>query len=450
MPRSPNLPDRGPARRLAVVVLVAALVTAGCTTIQGLFPEDHKEAEQSARLLQLQSRNMRFADMYVGTLIESTHRIGMDELDASQRYRLSGWLLAQANSAYTYASADNAVAGTLDLITLATISRMVVEDSGQKHFSDHADALLELQRDLEVLAWQLAEGVLSTAQQDDLRRLLTDWRARHPDAVNAPFVRFQEFAGAGTAGAAARGKLTLPTSLMGLVGLDPLAGLDPAVRQVEQSRLLAERALYYAQRIPVLVDLQFDRAANRLAAGPESRRLLAQTASLTDSAARFAAVAEALPGTFAGEREALFRQFDRMLVEQAATLRPLLADMRGTLEAGSQSAVAVDQATRSIDALVARFEHKPGEPRGKPFDVNEYTRAASEIAQAANELRSLLDSTGARAPELGAALGAGATQGRALVDYFFVRVAWLIALFCAGLLATLLLYRWLAPRIART
>ncbi len=68
-------------------------------------------------------------------------------------------------------------------------------------------------------------------------------------------------------------KTLMPSSLMAVVGLDPMAGLDPAVRQVEQARLLAERAIYYAQRMPILIDLQLDRSLNRLAAGPESRKL---------------------------------------------------------------------------------------------------------------------------------------------------------------------------------
>lgn len=431
----------------AALMLSTTLLVAGCGTIQGLFPEDRKEEEQAARLLQLQSRNMRFADMYVGSLIENTHRLELAAADPLLRYRISGWLLAEANAAYAYASAENAIAGTLDLITLATISRMVVEDGGTEQFRDQADELLAVQRDLEALAWQLADGVLTPQQQDDLRRLLADWRVRHPEATNAPFVRFQEFAAVGTSGGANKGKLTLPSSLISLVGLDPMAGLDPAVRQVEQSRLLAERALYYAQRIPVIMDLQLDRSVNRLAAGPESQRLQANAASLTDSAARFAAVAEALPATIASEREALIEQLNQTLVAQAETLRPLLAEMRGTLEAGSVAAQQVDAATRSLDAFVARFERKPGEPPGKPFDVTEYGRAAADIGRAANELRVLLDATGSAAPKLGAALGAGASQGRELVDYFFVRVAWLIGLLCAGLLATLLLYRRLAPRV---
>jgi hypothetical protein len=324
---------------------------------------------------------------------------------------------------------------------------MVVETDGPNRFPRHAATMLAAHRELEAAAWELSAQILTPEQASDLRRLLVDWRASHPDSQIASFVRFQEFVSAAP-GDSGKSKVKLPSSLMGLVGLDPMAGLDPAVRQVEESRLLAERALYYAQRVPILIDLQLDRSLNRLAAGPESQRLQQQTASLTSAAERFAAVAESFPGTISAEREALIRQLNDTLIAQAASLQPLLVEMRGTLEAGSAAAASVDQASRSIDALVARFQRKPGEPpSARPFDVTEYTQAAAKIARAATVLDQLVGSASTQAPRLAVALDATAAQGRSLVDYLFVRVALLIALLCFGLLATLLIYRRLAPRV---
>jgi hypothetical protein len=441
-----------PRRRIlpvlaTVAITACTLVLAGCGSIRGLFPEDRKQEASASELLQMQARNMRYADMYVGTLVETTAHLENADSDPMQRYTLSGWILAQANTAYTDASADNAVLGTLDLVTLAVLSRIIVETNGPARFPDQAAVMLAAHRELEDAAWELAAQVLTPAQLADLRRVLSEWREKHPDSEIAPFVRFQEFLSEAQA-SNSKSRGSMPSSLIGIVGLDPMAGLDPAVRQVEQSRLLAERALYYAQRLPILFDLQLDRSMNRLAAGPESQNLQRQAASLTRSAERFAAVAEALPGTISAEREALVAELNATLSSQAATLRPLLVEMRGTLEAGSAAAASIDQATRSIDALVARFAKKPGEPdTGKPFDVNEYTQAAAEIAKAAEQLDQVIGSVGTQAPQLGAALDSGAAQGRSLVDYFFVRVAWLIGLLCLGLLATLLIYRRFAPRV---
>jgi hypothetical protein len=432
------------------VLLVVALALAGCQTFKDLSPEKRREAEITARAQRLQAQNMRFADEYVSRLVQAGRKTEASLSDPEQRFLLSGWLLAQANTVYIDASGENAIVGTIDLIALATLSRMVMESWARDQPPIQAGPLVEVHRDLETSAWQLAGEVLNPAQQEDLRRVLVDWRARNPDVRNAPFIRFKEFATLQAASGNDKRKVHLPGSLMGLIGLDPMAGIDPAVRQIEQSRLLAERAVFYAQRVPVLIDLQLDRSLNRLAAGPESLKLQRQSASLTDSAARFAAVAESLPGTLSSEREALIDQMSAMLTQQEATLTPMLVELRGALEAGHVAATSVDAAVKSIDAMVGRFEHEPGEPRGRPFDVTEYGRAATDIARAADRLQALLTSAGTQGPQVTTALATGAAEGRALIDYLFVRVAWLIALFCGGLLATLLLYRWLAPRMTRT
>ena len=208
-------------------------------------------------------------------------------------------------------------------------------------------------------------------------------------------------------------------------------------------------AIYYAQRVPIIVDLQLDRSLNRIAVDPDTRALLAQTASMSTSAERFAAVAEALPDEFGKEREALIRQLSELLTTQQATLLPMLVELRGALEAGNLTATSVDGAVRSIDALVARFKtpRGAGTSPGRPFDITEYTQAADGITRTAVELQQLIGSIDAQAPQLGGTLEASVAKGRSLIDYLFVRAAWLIALLLGGLLAVLLIYRWLAPRI---
>ena len=160
-------------------------------------------------------------------------------------------------------------------------------------------------------------------------------------------------------------------------------------------------------------------------------------------------MAEALPDEFGKEREALIRQLSELLTTQQATLLPMLVELRGALEAGNLTATSVDGAVRSIDALVARFKtpRGAGTSHGRPFDITEYTQAADGITRTAVELRQLIGSIDAQAPQLSGTLAASVAKGQSLVDYFFVRVAWLIAMLCAGLLAVLLAYRWLAPRI---
>jgi hypothetical protein len=434
------------------MVIAAVLAVTGCKTVREATPASRKSEDAKTALVQRQARNLRFADAYVGRLIEAVHDNRELDADPARRYVLSGWLLQQANAAYVDATGESPMVSSLDLVTLANLSSMVAEASaGDRQIAQPA-RLVAAHRELADASWELVSDVLSPQQQQQLRDLFAEWRKQNPDVVNVPFIRFQNFVRIMRDRTKTNTEL-MPGGLMGLIGLDPVSSLDPAVRQVEQTRLLAERAIFYAQRVPVIFDLQLDRSLNRLAAGPESRKLLEQTSSLSSSAARFAAVAEALPGTFSAEREALIRQLNDVLNTQAATLQPMLVDLRNALEAGNATATSVDQAARSIDALVARFAKPPGDAArdtGRPFDINDYARAAEEISRAAAELQRLLDSMGTQAPKLDTALDASFSKGQALADYLFVRAAWLIALLCAGLLATLLLYRWLAPRIRPT
>jgi hypothetical protein len=325
-----STPGRTPrALVLVIAVLAAALVLAGCQTLRSMSPQARRDAETAARLLQLQQQNMRFADNYVMRLTTAARMAEHRAANPMQRYHLSGWLLAQAVTAYSAASADNAVMGALDLVSLATLSGEVVEVTGPSRFPQQADAMRTVHRELEAEAWKLAADFLTPTQQADLRRVLLDWRAQHMDVETAPFLRFREFVNV-TPSTTAQSTTAVPSSLIGLVGLDPMAGLDPAVRQVEQSRLFAERATYYAQRVPFIIDLQLDRSLNRIAVDPDTRALLAQTGSISTSAERFAAVAEALPDEFSKEREALIRQLSELLASQQAILLPMLGrDARG-------------------------------------------------------------------------------------------------------------------------
>jgi len=179
---------------MVIAVLAAVVALAGCQSLRSMSPQARRDAETAARLLQLQQQNMRFADNYVMRLVEEVRMVELRAGDPLQRYHLSGWMLAQAVTAYSAASADNAVMGALDLVALATLSRSVIEVTGPRRFPDQAGAVLAVHQELEAEAWVLAGDFLTTAQQAELRRVLLDWRAQPMGVGTAPFVRFGEFA----------------------------------------------------------------------------------------------------------------------------------------------------------------------------------------------------------------------------------------------------------------
>lgn len=421
----------------------------GCQTLRGMMPSARKAEADRVAYQQLQTRNMRFADEYAGAMVEAAGVARPTLVDARQRELMAGWVLSQVNAAYVAATNESPVVATLDLLTLTVLSRMVLEHSMASRYPAQMAAFLEAQRKLEKQAWVLSRPILKEGDEETLRGLYADWLKRNPSFENVAFVHFQDFVGVDAGPGADQAQFG---GLVSLIGLDPLAGLDPAVRQVELSRLLAERATYYGQRLPILMDLQFERALSRVAARPEAQKLQEQSASLTQSVEHFSALAQALPQLLASEREAFIRQVSAALADQQATLLPLLVELRGTLVAGGTMADSVDEATGSIDALVARFEKKPGSSAGtgKPFDITEYTQAAQEIGRASAQLHELLGAVGGQTPSLDKAMDKAVDTSlrtsEALIDYLYLRIAWLIGLLCVAALVVVGVHHGLAKR----
>ncbi len=428
-----------------LILLVAALAVPGCGLWSKVTGQERRAEEQAQQLNEIQQTCQRFADGFAGQVLESVGPLMVRATDVAIVDQLSYWQITQLNSAYTIATGPSPVLCQLDFVVLATLSRMVVEDTLVGLDGDLLGSLAAVYQDLEREAWANAATVLTAAQIEELRRLIENWRVRNPKVTLVGFVHFAEFAEA--AGWSLEAK-SAPGSLFGLLGLDPLAGLDPAVKQIEQTRLLAERVIFYMQRVPYLLDLQTQRVVLQATLAPEVKRANASLERATLAMETYAEIGTDLPTTFAREREALIEQLSGEMLRQEAELRDLLADLQATLATGSGTAVAVNAAVDSLDRLVARFPRRePGTaPAGRPFDITEYTAAAAEFAGTARQLTALLEALGREGAPVAAAVADGAEAGRALVDYLFWRALLLGGLLIAGVLVAGLAYRAVAAR----
>lgn len=255
------------------------------------------------------------------------------------------------------------------------------------------------------------------------------------------FIHFFDFAKA--IGRPASGETARPGGLFAFLGLDPLASLDPAVRQLEQTRLLAERTIYYLQRVPYILNLQVDRASSELLARPEVNGLLRDSDRISGSLERFAGVAEALPAKLTAEREALIQQLSSELLTQQQAVRPMLAELRATLEAGDATAASVEGLIQSIERLMARFpaSSTDGQAPQQSFDIQQYAAAAAELGRTAQELQRLVGSIDAQAPALAGSLDTAISRIDSLVDRLFWRLAALLVLLVAAVMLAALAWR---------
>lgn len=433
---------------LVLVVLAYALcIVAGCKSMPRWASRDESE-RRAAHLQEVQLKVMRYADDYSARITDPLEALNVQSDSPELRLVAHDWRIMQSTSAYTIASGANPVINALDMVVLATLSRIVVEDYVGTLAGARASPLLEAHRDLERQSWTLLAGVVNDEQANQLRGLMQQWRAAHPDARAVAQVRFADFA----AIVERRSDQTQGGgSVFALIGLDPLSNLDPAVREIEQTRQLAERTIYYLQRAPVLLDMQVERLAYQLAITPEAKQSLAGIERVGFAAQALGKLSADAPAIIASERRALIADLSAMLHSEQERTQKLLVEVRDVLQAGTQASESVGGTVAALDAFVARFQPKgqvasASAPR-RPFDIRDYAQTARELATAAQDVQSLLvqlDASSAGVVRLTAATKQGLNE---VVDRAFWRGVMLIAALAFATLITALAYRYAAHRI---
>jgi hypothetical protein len=437
--------------RGALGIGVAMFTFSGCSTLHHVFHVDDKTSKRAAQLQILQLSVMRFADEYAGSITQPIRAFQASTDNAADRLTAQNWLLSQATAAYTIASGPSPIVNAVDLVVLTTLSRMVIDDawSGER-FGERAAPLREAYHRLEPLALELAKGALSADQIAELQHMIVVWREQNPHVTAISYVHFRDVAS--SMGKPKTGSTDKFSGLFSLLGLDPFSGLDPAVREIAQSRELAERTIYYAQRVPNLLDMQIERLTFEFATLPEVTRLLTNADQVAGAAATSARVVGELPSLLPREREAAIRQIMEAVTVETAHTRELVSELRAALEAGTVTSNSLDATIRSFDQLVVRLQ-KPTTADGhaqpspaRPFDITEYTTAAAEVSRTAAQLESLLGSVDRGTPALAQASDRAAATLRGVVDHAYWRGAQLLGVLILGALGAALAYRTVARR----
>jgi hypothetical protein len=327
---------------------------------------------------------------------------------------------------------------------------------------------LDVSRALETNAWSLADGVLRPEQREELQSVIARWWAAHADARGMFFARPQELSSLVRLTEERTGR---PASVYGLIGLDPTAGLDPAVREVTRSRLFAERALYAAQRMPFLLRWQLELITDQtlrqspVATALDSAPRLAESADrLSRAAESVGLVAAELPDRIAAERAAILAA----LMAQEGRLRELSAEISRTLAVGGNTLAAGEKMSSSFnttlvtfDALMSRFG--VGEPGARtprstdspPFNILDYAHTAEQLTVMAQELNALIRDAGGtldspaltrRLEALGLATARAKADAKSVLDHAFLLGAGLVLLGFACALAYRRLGRGAAGR----
>ena len=436
-------------RRFLACGIVGLTLLGGCSWIDSMRPSK-KAAEQHAQLVQtLQLQVMRFADEYAGREREAITVFQAGLQDPEQRLNAQRWKLQQAEAVYQIASGPNSITNALDVVVLATLSRMVLDDAWVTDlYGARARPVQETYHSLEEGAWQLLPGLLSESQLARLHQVIDQWRADHPNVRAVAYIHFLDFAKA--VGAPSGGEQDRPGNLFQLVGLNPLSGLDPAVQQITLTRELAERSIYYVQRMPDLLQMQVELLAFQSATMPETKALLSDVSRVSLIGSASDRLVSDLPGLLDHQRDELIRQLTQSLSAQSAALGTLAEQLRGTLQAGTDTANAVHGALDSVDKITSRFGPQPGAPPappGPPFDIRQYTAMLEQATLTAREINTLTRNADAALPVLQLATTQTVTRLQDLANHLFVLLVLLVLAIAAAALAAALAYRRLRPHM---
>lgn len=425
------------------LILAFAFHIMGCALLTQRSTPKQEEAQRFESQLQL--RVMRFADGYADAVSRACARAQSEATDSRLRFRLADFQIKQATAAVQIAAGSNPNINAVDMVVLATLTRASAAHNLPVEMGSKAQPIIETFARLENGAWSLAD-FLTPVQRVDLRRRLAAWT---PGAASLDSVAFNRLADFAKASGLPADEKNPASSILALIGADPLAGLHPAVREIQRSRILGERAIYYAERTPMLLDLQTRTLTAALADMPEGRSVLSSVDRVGDSATSIAQTVAGLPETFSKERDATIQQLLTAMEKQQGTMKELLVEFRQSFEAGHDASASIQRMLDTVRSLKVSEPPPPGSVPERPFDVTEYTEAAETIGSASKQVQTLLTML-EHDTEAAAVLGdAMRGHGERLIDHLYKRVLEAFGVLFVGVLLIVLISRVFVAHLKR-
>ncbi len=238
----------------------------------------------STRLLQLDVMN--FADRFSVRMADSWDQLADSATTSAAKDMALRRKIDVSTASFVNAVNINPVLGLTDMLVMVRLIRLSCEEAWFTNmFGENAQRLVAVLRVEEEDIWRMGARYLTPDQLEELRNATDHWWHDHPDQRYVAMVRLSDFPEAGSAQSAnAQG----PRSVFALLFVDPLAGIDPAVREVERSREAAERMFFYVQRMPLLVSWETEALSRRILDAPQVQQFVDSSTKFSTSTTRFA------------------------------------------------------------------------------------------------------------------------------------------------------------------
>jgi hypothetical protein len=311
---------------------------------------------QSALMTQCDNVSMQVADATGKVLRRPDVRVEAQLFVRAKR-------LAITSAVLTIGSETNPLVGFIDLYALVVLQGQSFDGPAARDALDDTDRET-MKASLAIARSELLTALRTTMSDEQIRsidEMIEAWRVRHPEHDAVAYVRLTEFAVERQINPSAARQGELPKNLYGLLLLDPLAGLDPTVREIERARLAAERNLYWIKRLPAVLSWQVELTSSRILNEPQVTRVLESAETVAEQSKEFAGIGKsfAQSGEVASraiasatsdlgvEGKRLLEQTDNILDARLAALNDRLFD-----RLASERSAALEQANELVEQRV--------------------------------------------------------------------------------------------------
>jgi hypothetical protein len=393
------------------------------------------------KLAEIDQATFGYADRFVTLLSDACDKAAKDNPSADARRAALRIKLHNASSAYSIVTASSPLMQLLDLTTMVTLGHIQWVDEGQakQTFGSAARPVEEAFSKAHQDIWALAGRFLSEEDLAAARQQIVDWRKQNPEVGMLAYVRFDDFGSGRSAGTHSKFSGGF------------FSQLSEANRNIDETRQLAQRALYFVQRAPRLIQWQVERSVEAVLEDPDVKKVLADvhmaTTSLRDVADEIKRI---------DERHTMVTNILSMVTTIVADAGRLGTSANDTVREGGKTLVALKEASATLtdtlttaDRIYSRINSNgPVAVTGSnamAFDIREYTRAAEQVVAASREMNTLVRSTeGMIASHAWTdRVGEVSQTARDRVDHITLRAIQVMVLFFLLLLG----YRWLSFRM---
>jgi len=385
---------------------------------------------------------MSYADVLSTVMGQIVLSLKENELPPDIRMQVLTDLASTVFSVYTNAADPNPLTGLLNTAVIISFGNMIYEQHWHKKYGTPIKIVVDGFRRLEKEIWKTVSGVLNPEQENELRNMILERRKAYPNLLDFTQLRFNDFA--------SFRKNSMLRSKVKSGGF--LAPVSDATKQIEETRQLAERAMFLATRLPLTANVFLDVWLSQWLTNPEVKDLTSDLKKISTAAYELTSLVEKLPDQVQQVSTKTVNQImDRIAKEGQNLIRDLGAEqlrLSGLLTEFRQTVNAGETLITSMDGLAGHMGLSPDNPL--TFEMTVYKKTVEEMRGAATEMTELVEALSklAASPEMQKLLPFMKTgieqfagESRKFINHIFLMVLLTIVLSTASFFALRLAYK---------